>query len=233
MKPKLSSPVRAGIRCVCLVAVAIAGASPVGATSADDQERARLAAERAAIESRYSARERECKERFVVTSCVDDARRERRQGLDALRSRQIQLDEARRRERTAERQAELAAKAAEDARRDREREARAGTQAHREPPRPLEPRHESQTGDAASQAARRGSGLDRPRAKFGGSAAKPAPAETAEARRVHEERSRAAYDARQQQAAEHRREVNEKNAERSKAHPPAAPLPVPASAPLR
>jgi len=230
MKPKLSSSIAAGrIRTLC-IALAFGGAIPAGATAADDQERSRLAAERAAIESRYSARERECRERFVVTSCVDDARRERRRGLDGLRARQIQLDEARRRERAAERSADLAAKAAEDAR--REREARAAPPARRDPPSPLEPRRQGTAGVAASQAGRRGAGVDRPAAKAG-SAANAAPGESATARREREERSRASYEARQRQAAEHRREVNEKTAERLKEHPPAAPLPVPASVPTR
>jgi hypothetical protein len=232
MKPKLSSSVAAhGIRSLFL-ALAFAGAIPAGATTADDEERGRIAAERAAIESRYSARERECRERFIVTSCVDDARRERRHGLDALRARQIRLDEARRQERAAERRDELAAKAAEDAQREREREARAA-QARREPPRPLEPRRETAAGEAASHAARRGSGLDRPTAKFDGSAAKPAPGESAAARREREERNRASYEARQREAAEHRREVDEKAAQRLNEHAPAKPLPVPASAPSR
>jgi len=232
MKPKLSSSIAAGRIGSVFLAFAFVGATAAGATAADDEERGRIAAERAAIESRYSARERECRERFVVTSCVDDARRERRHGLDALRARQIRLDEARRQERAAERRDELAAKAAEDAQREREREARAA-QAGREPSRALEPRRESAAGDAASQPARRGPGVDRPTAKFGGSAAKPAPAESAAARGQREERNRASYEARQREAAEHRREVNEKAAQRLNEHPPAKPLPVPASAPLR
>ena len=89
------------------------------ATGADDAERAAIAAERAAIDARFAARERECLQRFVVTSCVDDAKRERRIGLDGLKARQLALDEARRRARTDERSAEIAAKAAEDAKRQR------------------------------------------------------------------------------------------------------------------
>ncbi len=92
--------------------------APATAASADDAERASIAAERASIEARYAERERECVQRFVVTSCVDEAKRERRLGLDALKARQLALDEARRRARTAERSAELAAKAAEDAKRE-------------------------------------------------------------------------------------------------------------------
>src|SRR5450432_402848 len=88
-----------------LASVTLAGVA--AAASADDTERQRIATERAAAEARYVARERECRERFVVTSCVDDAKRERRQVLDALKARQLRLDEAKRRARTDERSAEL------------------------------------------------------------------------------------------------------------------------------
>jgi hypothetical protein len=213
--------------------VALAGAIPAGAMAAVEAERGRLAAERAAIESRYSARERECRERFVVTSCVDDARRERRQGLDALRARQIQLDEARRRDRAADRSAELAAKAVEDAQRDREREARAAAQARRDPPRSLEPRRETSAGNGASQAARRGPSLDRAGTKVEGGSAKTVPAETAATRREREERHRATFESRQRAAEAHRREVDDRAAERLKDRPAAAPLAVPASVPAR
>ena len=60
----------------------------------------------------------ECQQRFVVSSCVEDAKRDRRQGLDGLRSRQIALDEVRRKERSAARRSELSANAAEQAKRD-------------------------------------------------------------------------------------------------------------------
>jgi colicin import membrane protein len=108
-----------------LLALVPIAAAPASAANADDAERAQIAAERAALDARYHSAERECREHFVVTSCVDDAKRERRRGLDALKSRQLVLDEARRRARTAERSAELAAKAADDA--GRERAARSGS----------------------------------------------------------------------------------------------------------
>jgi hypothetical protein len=53
------------------------------------------------------------------------------------------------------------------------------------------------------------------------------------ARREREDRSRAVYETRQRQAAEHRRDVLEKAAQRLKEHPRAAPLPLPASTPSR
>ena len=122
------SPQRSNVPIAALLfAGALAAALPARAAGADDAERHRIAEERAAIEARYVARERECRDRFVVTSCVDDAKAERRHALDALRARQLKLDEEQRRARTAERSAELAAKAADDARREHHLDARAGT----------------------------------------------------------------------------------------------------------
>src|SRR3954453_9194037 len=88
-----------------------------GAAGSEDTERSQIAHERAEIEARHAARERACRERVVVRSCGEDAKRERRQSRDDLRARQHKLDEETRRERTEARRAELAAKAAEDARR--------------------------------------------------------------------------------------------------------------------
>ena len=91
-----------------LLAGVLAIPASARAAAADDAERHRIAEERAAIEARYAARTRECRDRFIVTSCIDDAKVERRRGLDALRTRQLELDEEKRRARTAERSAELA-----------------------------------------------------------------------------------------------------------------------------
>ena len=221
------SPSIARVAAVAL-ALTLALAAPARAATADDAERHRIAEERAAIEARHAARERECRERFVVTSCIDDAKVERRHGLDALRARQLKLDEERRRARTAERSAELAAKAADEARREQERAARAASAPAPREPRPLEPRHKTPASGAASSAAH-----DRPGAPVGGLGKKPGASETAEQRRAREERHRASFETRQQQAEEHRREALEKAAQRQKARPPAAPLPVPASVPAR
>jgi hypothetical protein len=226
-----TSPAIDGGRALLLV-LAVAAAGAAVAASADDAERGRIGEERAAIESRYAAREHECRDRFVVTSCVDDAKRDRRRGLDALRSRQIKLDEAKRRERSSERRTELAGKAAEDARREQERAARsASAPARREAPRPLEPRHErpASAPGAASAPARH----DRPAAIGDGLGLKASGRESAAQRREREARHRESFETRQRQAAEHRDDVMEKAAQRLKQHRPAAPLPVPASAPAR
>ncbi|MGZ5187584.1 MAG: hypothetical protein ACXWCO_21045 [Caldimonas sp.] len=210
------------------------GAAPSDATPAEAT--VRIASKRAAVEARYANRERECRERFVVTSCIDDARRERRKELDRLRTLQIEVDEARRRERVAERKAELAGKAAEDAKRDRERSAAAAARAASagESPaaggRPLEPRRASapesaaSAGGAASASATRRDAVLKPIGPVRRASG------SAESRHGDEARSRAAFEARQRQAAEHREESATAAIRRMAARAPAAPLPVPSAA---
>ena len=214
-----------GLLPTALVALA---AGLAGHAHAAESERSRIAQERAEIEARYAERERACRERFVVTSCVDDAKRDRRRGLDALRARQLELDEQSRRERTAARRAELAAKASEDARRDQERAARAASAAKDGPaaPKPFEPRPQ-----APADADRQGhAGGDRPLSAADRLGIRPTVRASAQERRAREERSRASYETRQRQAAEHRQQVEEQTAKRLKDRPAAKPLPVPGAA---
>jgi colicin import membrane protein len=215
---KLTIRVRSAVR-AGLLGVLVAGAArPAAAASADDAERAQIAAERAAIEARYEARERECTQRFVVTSCVDDAKRERREGLDVLKARQLALDEARRRARAAERSSELAAKAAEDAKRERAAHAAAASAPA--------VRHD----DAASAVPRLAIPRDR-RGAASAPAAKSSAAESAAERQAREARNRAAFEARQRQAAQHREEVLDNATRQMNERAPAASLPVPAAVP--
>jgi len=210
---------------VALLALAAALASHARAA---ESEQSRINQERAEIEATYSERERACRDRFVVTSCIDDAKRDRRRGLDALRARQLKLDEESRRERTAARRAELAAKASEDARREQERAARAASAPADAPlaSRSLEPKR-----DVPADAGRPAhAGSDRPLSTADRLGIKPAEHGSAEERHQREERSRASYEARQRQAAAHRQEVQEEAAKRLKERPPAAPLPVPGAA---
>ncbi|MEP6738873.1 MAG: hypothetical protein ABJA61_00755 [Caldimonas sp.] len=206
---------------------------PAGAVDGG-AEKSRIAAERSAAEASYAARERECRQRFIVSSCIEDARRERRAALDGLRARQIVIDEAARRERVAARRAELAAKAAEDARRDRERAARAATAAsaasapHDIRSRPLEPQQAAPRGAPAASAA-----SGRSRSDPAGLGLKPRKVESGSVREAREARSRASFNTRQRQAAEHREEVVDRTATRMLQHPPAAPLPASAARPAR
>jgi hypothetical protein len=223
------------VACAAVAAAGDAGrttasAGPAGAASASEQHR--IAAERAAAEARFAARERECRTRFIVTACIDEAKSERRDALDKLRARQLGADEVRRRERAAERQSELAAKAAEDARLGKERAARAAVTtasgASQTPRiRIASPRRGSPAERAASAASGpmlRNSGPDK---AFGLSRRASEPAAVRQAR---EARSRAAFEKRQRQAAEHREVVSTETLRRMASKPPAAALPAPSAA---
>jgi len=209
---------------VCaLAALAIAASASVSVLAADGGERARIASERAEVEKRYADRERECRERFVVTSCVDDAKRDRRKSLDALRARELKLDEETRRARTEARRAELAAKAAEDARRDQARAASAPARSGK----PFET-HPPASGAARSEHEAR----DRPLTAADRLGIHPTVRGSEAERREREAASRASFEARQREAAEHRREVEERNVKRLQEHPASPSLPTPgASAP--
>jgi septal ring factor EnvC (AmiA/AmiB activator) len=207
-----------------LAALAIAAGTLHPAHAVDTGERARIASERAEVEKRYADRERACGERFVVTSCVDDAKRERRESLDALRARELKLDEEIRRARTDARRAELAAKAADDARRDQERVRAASAPARAGKP------FESPRGASASSSGHESH--DRPLGAGDRLGIEPTQRGSETERSEREAASRASYEARQRQAAEHRREVDERNAKRLSEHPAATSLPTPgASAP--
>ena len=84
---------------------------PCSSVAADD-ERARLVQQRRQLSEAFSAEERTCTQRFAVTACVDALRLRRREALAPLRERELQLDEAERVQRAAERRAAIAAKRA-------------------------------------------------------------------------------------------------------------------------
>ena len=204
---------------------------PVLAQDAAQAEKAQIEGERNAAEERYRARERECRERFVVTSCVEDAQRQRRATLDALRARQLKLDEARRRARAAERRAEIAEKMAEDAKRAKAGQERAerSQAAPREPRKAREPR-EARLPRESRATRQSGEGLP---SSASGSKPRPRPADDPAERRAREERSRAEFEARQRKAAEHRERSIEQSIKRMHEREPAAPLPVPSASAIR
>ncbi len=96
----------------CLIAVCLSLGQ--AAVRADDSsaQRQRLAAERATIEARFRADEAACRERFVVTPCVDEAKAARREALARLRQQELVLDDADRRQRALNRQRDIADKRA-------------------------------------------------------------------------------------------------------------------------
>lgn len=210
----------------CVAAADPASAASAGAASAPAgrgaSERSQIAGERTAAEARFVERERVCRKRFMVTSCVDEAKAQRRRTLDRLRERQLVVDETARHRRGEERKAELAEKASEDARRD------AARAAHPTGSAPLQPGlglpFESLRGPQ-----RQASGIT-PRPNSPAPkvihAPKPKSRQSAADRQSREAASRAAFEASKAEAEAHRQQVLERTATRMAHKPPARPLPL-------
>lgn len=88
-------------------------ASTAAAAQDGAGERTRIDAERRQVEARYATEESACRQRFFVTSCIDDAKLRRREALDLLRQQELALDEAERRRRAEERLRAVEARRAE------------------------------------------------------------------------------------------------------------------------
>jgi len=196
----------------------LAGEATAGAAA--DAERARIAAERQVLVERFAREERECHQRFAVAACLDDVRSRRRAALAPLRARELQLDDAERQQRAAERRAAI--------------EAKQRLQAARPPVAPapeVRVRRPPPQASAASAAS----------AASVVSAASAASAASAPRHVASEAQARAAKAAERAQAAQRRREaaaagrarIERRVAEREAAGKVAAPLPVPASSAVR
>lgn len=191
-----------------IVAAEPAGAD-VGMASVDDtvaSRRAAIVAERAAIEDRYTARQQQCAKQFVVTSCVNEARQQRRTALVPLRQEELRLDLAERSERAATRLEEIEAKQKADA---AERDAASG--------RPTT----AASGTASGLAAPRRAPPATPRLL-------PPPVHGVDAaeRQRREAASVARFEAQQTEVSKHRADVETRNALRAAQGKVARPLPV-------
>ena len=102
---------KSGLRLVCCCA--LLAALPAAADRA--AERQRIDSERRAIEAGFAAEEAACRERFVVTSCVDDVRQRKRDALAGLRAEGLLLDDADRQARAAARLQAIESKRLESA----------------------------------------------------------------------------------------------------------------------
>ena len=85
-----------------------------GATTPAVDERQRIASERAQVQAAYARRERECHERFMVSDCLEQARRERRESMERLRYQDVILDEAQRKQRAVQRMQNIRSKERSD-----------------------------------------------------------------------------------------------------------------------
>ncbi len=194
------APVSAIALCIAVGAVA---ATPTD----EDRSIERIRAERAAADAAYVQQVQECRQRFVVTSCIDDARSQRHAAHTRLDRDQQALDEARRQQRAAQRLQAIEAKTS-------------GAEAQRRAQAALERSASRPSSDEARP-------LPVPASAAPPRSPKPAPDS---ARRAEQEaRARAAYELKQFQAEAHRLDVARRNQERARKANPGVPLPVPAA----
>jgi hypothetical protein len=203
-----------GLVLIALCAAVAAYAGDVPDLAAERAERERISAERQHAQEVFAARERECRDRFAVTACLDAARRDRRAALDRLRLQQDALDEVDRKRRAAQRIEEIRSNvSAEEAKR-----------------RDIEQRQRAKALQQAEAAASAASAPEPPAA--------PAPRASAVAAQPHraasavDPRKVQAYEQRQADAKAHREAAARRNAERAAKGKPANPLPTPGAASL-
>jgi hypothetical protein len=170
--------------------------------ASDAAQREQVKTERAAAEARYKQAEADCSKRFAVSGCLAEAQAQRREAMTGLRAREVALDEAQRK-----------ADAEESARRVQAKQAEAASK-----PPPV-PRAASAPASAAASAAAGRASSERARQR-----SKTAEDATLAAARV------AAQQRRASEAAAHRQEVEQRNAERSARGKKSTPLPVPSAA---
>ena len=96
------------LACLLLVFCSVAHASD------EAQQRDELRRQREAIEAQHAAREEACRKQFVVTPCLEKVRTDKQEALQVVRTQELALDDAQRRER-AEAQAQRVAKKAQAA----------------------------------------------------------------------------------------------------------------------
>lgn len=212
------SPMAAAVLAALAFVAPVAHAVDAGAERA---ERERIALERDQAEAAYKAREQECRQRFVVTPCVDQARRDRRQTMERLRQQQTMLDEAQRKQRAAQRIDDIQTKVSGGDAKQREAMAR-------------QQRRERQQAEAAAASAPEAAASDVVQKESAASSVATTRTRTAPARAnssAEEARRIADYERRQQEAQAHKEAVARRNAERAASgKTPAKGLPMPAAA---
>jgi len=202
-------------RDLIVLAALASAAAPSLATTDAAAERERIARERAEVQAALSKQEAACQERFVVTPCVEAARKAEREALARLRRQEVLLDEQQRKQRAAERAQAIRNSISADEARRRDESATATASA----PVRVERAELVETPSRVERARRELPVAERPT--------------DAAARRTAEQEHIERYEADRRAAQAHREAVEQRNAKRAASGKAAAPLPVPpgASAP--
>ena len=200
---------RRWVAAVSLAGLLVAGLGAAVAAPADERER--LAIERRAVAARYAEARDTCRAKYFVNGCLEAARTQQRHALDGLRQQQLLLDDARRRERAAER-----SKLRQD--RAQAQAVQASTPVLRQPRQAAAEAGAASAGTVASVSVSASAS-----APVGRPAAASAPhVATSERQRQQ------AFDQRQLAAQAHQRAVEARLARQDAARPPTTSLPTPA-----
>jgi colicin import membrane protein len=162
----------AGLLCAAGLAlgapsVAEVAAGPSGEQASAPRTRADIVARQRTLKAEFDEEERACRQRFVVTACVDDVRTRRRAALAPLRDAELRLEEAERRQQAEVRRAAVAEKQRAQAERGPEpAPARAASAAAPQPRSPWRvPSIAARSDEAASAAAARAQASQRRQAQ--------------------------------------------------------------------
>lgn len=212
-----------------------------------DADRARIARERAQADAALAQAEAQCMQRFVVNSCLNEARQTHRAAVEPLRQESMLLDERERKQRAADRLDQVRAKSLAA-------QARAASSASSAPPIPAAGETDSSgmpgvrpklrgssaapAAPVAADAASATADAAPPPAIDSGASAVPSASPPEKRTKSASKRLTPAPDPAAQQASEkriaearaHREKIERRNAERDAKRPPAKGLPVPESA---
>ena len=185
---------------------------PSFATTSAAAEHERIARERVDVQATLKKQEAACQERFVVTPCVEAARKAEREALARLRRQEVLLDEQVRKQRAAERAQAIRNSISADEARRRDDSAAATASA----PVRVERAELAETPSRAERARRELPVAERPTDAAG--------------RRAAEQEHIERYETDRRAAQAHREAVEQRNAKRAASGKAGAPLPVPAGA---
>lgn len=172
----------------------------------------RINAERKVLNARYAEDDKACFQKFAVTPCRNELRAERRLKLDALRKEEVELNDAKRHRRSQLQREQVRQRELDAAERRADTARDAAEKAARQPNEPL-----------GSQGKPRAEPTPRQPPKPTPPHVRQPPAPVDHAAQSAEERAR--YEQKQKDAAEHKAEIERRNAERD---PSKAPKPLPA-----
>lgn len=200
-----------------LIAVMALPAWAQNAATDVQAEHARIAAERRAVEERYSKEREGCYQKFAVEDCMSDSRRRRREQTEDLKRQEAVLNDAERKRRGAAELERLDQKVPTP-------ESAANAEARRD--KSVESQKDREQRAAASAASREAAASQSAKNKkeFADKQRRHAEDQAkAEQERAREAQERADYEAKQKKAEKDRADLDARNAKRTK--PRAAPLP--------